>query len=109
MEAYISSDYKTGDKHMGRLNSLFNAAMKNCDKVMKKMDVVSKQADEMLKISDWKKLAMEIYEDNTEFIDSANDEMLREWTNGVPFNSGMFAGVLDRIILDGVPSMANKS
>ena len=52
---------------------------------------------------------MEIYEDNTEFIDSANDEMLREWTNGVPFNSGMFAGVLDRIILDGVPSMANKS
>ena len=50
MEAYISSDYKTGDKHMGKLNSLFNAAMKNCDKVMKKMDVVSKQADEMLKI-----------------------------------------------------------
>ena len=50
MEAYISSDYKTGDKHMGRLNALFNAAMKNCDKVMKKMDVVSKQADEMLKI-----------------------------------------------------------
>ena len=41
MEAYVASDYKTGDKHMGRLNTLFNAAMKNCDKVMKKMDVVS--------------------------------------------------------------------
>ena len=27
--------------------------------------------------------------------------MLREWKNGIPFNSGMFAGVLDRVILDG--------
>ena len=42
---------------------------------------------------------------NQEFIDSANDEMLNEWSNGIPFNSGMFAGVLDRVILEGIPAL----
>ena len=41
MEAYISADYTTGDKKMGDLSNLFSTAMKKCDKVMDKMDVLS--------------------------------------------------------------------
>ena len=55
-------------------------------------------------MSDWKQFVRDIYANNTEFIDNASDEMLREWSNGIPFNSGMFAGELDRIIIDGIPS-----
>ena len=65
--------------------------------------MVSTKAQELLKMTDWKDFARNIYEENTKFIDNASDEMLREWANGVHFNSGMFAGELDRIILDGIP------
>ena len=41
MEAYIAADYTTGDKKMGDLSNLFSTAMKKCDKVMDKMDVIS--------------------------------------------------------------------
>ena len=55
-------------------------------------------------MTDWKDFARKIYDENTKFIDTASEEMLREWANGVHFNSGMFAGELDRIILDGIPA-----
>ena len=72
------------------------------------MDVVSTKAQELLKMTDWKDFARKIYEENTKFIDTASDEMLREWANGVHFNSGMFAGELDRIILDGIPASEDE-
>ena len=72
------------------------------------MDMVSTKAQELLKMTDWKDFARRIYEENTKFIDTASDEMLREWANGVHFNSGMFAGELDRIILDGIPASEDE-
>ena len=75
---------------------------------MEKMDMVSTKAQELLKMTDWKDFARKIYEENTKFIDTASDEMLREWANGVHFNSGMFAGELDRIILDGIPASEDE-
>ena len=55
-------------------------------------------------MADWKQWALRLYEENTEFIDNASEQMLQEWSSGDVFNSGMFAGELDRIILDNIPS-----
>ena len=44
MEAYIAADYTTGDKKMGDASTLFSTALKNCDKVMDKMDVLALKA-----------------------------------------------------------------
>ena len=89
---------------MGDVSTLFSTTLKKCDKVMEKMDVLALKAQELLKMSDWKQFVREIYDNNTGFIDNASDEMLQEWSNGKHFNSGMFAGELDRIIIDKIPS-----
>ena len=34
MEAYIASDFVTGDKEMAQVGDLFNTAASNCDKIM---------------------------------------------------------------------------
>ena len=86
---------------MSRLGTLYTLALANCEKVTTKLDDVSLKAQEMVKATDWQSVAQQIYDSNKEFVDNASEEMLREWKNGIPFNSGMFAGVLDRVILDG--------
>ena len=89
---------------MGELNNLYSIAMKKCDKVLDKMDFLSQKAQELLEMSDWKQFVRDIYDNNTGVIDQASDEMLQEWSNGIHYNSGMFAGELDKIIIDGIPS-----
>ena len=34
MEAYIASDFVTGDKEMAQVGDLFNTAASNCDKIL---------------------------------------------------------------------------
>lgn len=52
---------------------------------------------------DWADLAQKIYTDNKDVIDRNVDLELREWTQGVYFNSGMFAGQVEKVFLDARP------
>lgn len=52
---------------------------------------------------DWKDVAQKIYTDNKDVIDRDVDLELREWKQGVWFNSGMFAGNVEKIFLDARP------
>ena len=53
--------------------------------------------------SDWDKVSKKIYNDNKAVIDRDIDLELREWAQGVFFNSGMFLGDVEKIFLDNVP------
>jgi len=55
---------------------------------------------EMVKDKKWHKKAHKIYENNKEVIDQANEFQFKTWWEGVPFDSGMFAGRIDAIYLD---------
>lgn len=58
----------------------------------------------MVARDDWADVAKKIYDDNKDVIDRDVGLELREWTSGVFFNSGMFAGQVEKIFLDNVPA-----
>ena len=57
-----------------------------------------------MKIADWDKVAKQIYDPNKAVVDRDIDLELREWEEGVFFNSGMFAGQIGKIFLDNAPA-----
>ena len=57
----------------------------------------------MLTRADWPQLSKQIYEANKTIVDRDIDLEFREWTQGVFFNSGMFAGEIQKIFLDNMP------
>ena len=44
-----------------------------------------------------------IYTNHADVIDRDNELVIREWSQGVFFNSGMFTGQIEKIILDNAP------
>ena len=59
--------------------------------------------DDLTKIADWSKVAAQIYQANKAVVDPDIKNELLEWEEGVFFNSGMFAGQMEKIFLDAVP------
>ena len=56
------------------------------------MGDVSKKFEDMQAQSDWDKVSKKIYQANKAVIDRDVDFELKTWSEGVWFNSGMFAG-----------------
>ena len=44
-----------------------------------------------------------IYSNNEDLIDRDNQLVIREWDQGVFFNSGMFTGQIQKVYLDNAP------
>jgi len=104
MEAYISGDQKTGDAKMKDTKPLYETALKGCDaEITGAMKKIADQADALIGRKDWDKLAKKIYDDNKVMIDRDVDLELREWKQGVFFNSGMFAGYVEEIFIKNAP------
>jgi len=104
MEAYISGDQKTGDAKMKDTKPLYETALKGCDaEITGAMKKIADQADALIGRKDWDKLAKKIYDDNKVMIDRDVDLELREWKQGVFFNSGMFAGNVEEIFIKNAP------
>ena len=104
MEAYISGDQKTGDAKMKDTKPLYETALKGCDaEITGAMKKIADQADALIGRKDWDKIAKEIYDDNKVMIDRDVDLELREWKQGVFFNSGMFAGNVEEIFIKNAP------
>ena len=47
----------------------------------------------------WDKKSERIYSENKTVIDESNRNQFKTWWEGVPFDSGMFAGRIDEIYL----------
>ena len=47
----------------------------------------------------WHKKAERIYSENKAEIDESNKNQFKTWWEGVPFDSGMFAGRIDEVYL----------
>ena len=103
MEAYIAGDSKTGDKKMKDSKKLWDTAMAGCGQIAVAMGDVSKKFEDMQAQSDWDKVSKEIYQANKAVIDRDVDFELKTWSEGVWFNSGMFAGQIEKIFLDQMP------
>ena len=66
--------------------------MSGCGDIAEKMGKISQKFDKITQSSDWDEVSKKIYLANKDVIDRDVSLELREWTNGVFFNSGMFAG-----------------
>ena len=108
MDAYIKGDQKTGDAKMKDTKALYDTALSACSDVGTEMKNIGDKADALVKRSDWKQLAEKIYNDNKDVIDRDIDLELREWKQGVFFNSGMFAGQIEQIFLKDAPEPEPK-
>ena len=100
MEAYISGDSQTGDKKMKESKALWDTAMAGCGEIAKKMGEISDKFDEIQKRSDWDTFSKKIYETNKDVIDRDVSLELKQWEEGIFFNSGMFAGQIEKFFLD---------
>ena len=103
MEAYIAGDEKTGDVKMKETKALYKTAMAGCGQIAEAMGVMAKRLDDMEARQDWDKLSQEIYQANKDVIDRDNNLVFSQWSDGVFFNSGMFAGQIEKIFLDATP------
>ena len=103
MDAYIAGDSKTGDEKMKESKTLWDTAMAGCGKVAEKMGEIAKEFDDIQKRSDWDKVSKKIYEANKDVIDRDVSLELKQWEEGVFFNSGMFAGQIEKFFLDVKP------
>ena len=104
MEAYIDGDKATGDAKISETKPLYKKALSGCGRLADHMSEWAQKTDDLMKIADWQKIAMKIYEDNKVVIDRDVKDELLEWEEGVFFNSGMFAGQIEKIFLDNVPA-----
>ena len=109
MEAYIAGDKSEGDAKMSDTKPLFKTAFADCGELKDQMDALSKKFDDLTKRDDWAIISQLIYEENKDVIDRDMDLELREWKQGVYFNSGMFAGQLIKVFLDNYPGKSNDA
>ena len=103
MEAYIGGDEATGEQKMKDARPMYQIALQACDEVNGKMKEIGDKIYALPDTPDWDKISKEIYNDNKARVDRDVDLMLREWKQGVFFNSGMFTGYVDKIFLDNAP------
>ena len=109
MEAYIAGDSKTGDQKMKESKQLWDTAMSGCGDIAEKMGKISQKFDKITQSSDWDEVSKKIYLANKDVIDRDVSLELREWTNGVFFNSGMFAGQIEKFFLEAEPEKDNSA
>lgn len=103
MEAYIAGNQDLGDDKLKATKALYKTALSTCTDVTGKMQDVMEKAEALVSRDDWAQLAKQIYDDNKTLIDRDVDLELREWQQGVFFNSGMFAGYIEKVFLDARP------
>ena len=56
--------------------------------------------DDMTSRSDWEEFANRVYLDNKRELERDTDLEMREWKKGHFFNSGLFAGQIQKVFFD---------
>ena len=104
MEDFAAGDHKEGDKLISATKPLFEAAVAGCDKdLLDKMYAIHNRYDALKARSDWPSISMDIYMKNKDVLQRDEILSVKEWTEGVFFNSGMYVGQVEKIFLDNAP------
>ena len=103
MEAYIVGDHSAGDAKMTATVPLYKEALSGCGRLETLIGNWAQKIDEMKERKDWPQISKQIYKANKDLIDRDTGLELREWEQGVFFNSGMFAGQRGKVFLDNIP------
>ena len=88
---------------MKESKALWETAMAGCGEIAKEMGVIAAEFDGIQLRSDWDQISKKIYETNKDVINRDVSLELKEWEEGVFFNSGMFAGQIEKFFLDFKP------
>ena len=105
MEKYIAGDLAAGDAKMKATVPLYKDALSGCGRLATEIGNWAERIDEIKESQDWQPFLKEIYKANKDQIDRDTDLELREWEQGVFFNSGMFAGQRGKVFLDNLPQV----
>ena len=102
MNQYVKGNKDKGDEAWEKAIELYKPALENCDlhSIQEPLNTYRNRMSEMVADPKWHKKEHRIYENNREVIDQSNVNQFKTWWEGVPFDSGMFAGRIDAIFLD---------
>ena len=103
-EEYAAGKKMAGDAYLAKTKPLYKRALSDCGNLGDHMHEWSQKMDDLQERKDWPEIAKKIYETNKAIIDRDVDLEVREWQQGVYFNSGMFAGQVAKLFLDNAPS-----
>lgn len=106
-EHYFAGDEALGDAMMHCTRPLYESALSKCDKDGTVLDVLGKLDQYYVKWESQPKaseLKKKNYEANKEEVDKDFGYMQKTWTEGIPFNTGMFAGQV-QVLLEGKPEL----
>ena len=102
MNQYIKGNKHKGDEAWEKAIELYEPALAECDlhSIKEPLHNYRHRMSEMVADKKWSKKEHKIYEAHKDVIDEANELQFKTWWEGVPFDSGMFAGRIDAIFLD---------
>jgi len=105
MADFKAGNFSDGDAKLDTAGQFYDAAFANCDSSV--TDALSQWADkvkEMKSADNWDDVSEQIYTDNKAKVDADSGYMFNSWDRGVFFDSGLFAGRIDKLFLDNVPA-----
>ena len=102
MNQYIKGNKDKGDEAWKEAIELYKPALAKCDAegITTPLEEYRQKMVDMVSDKKWEKKSERIYSENKEVIDETNRNQFKTWWEGVPFDSGMFAGRIDAIYLD---------
>jgi len=107
MEAYEKNDYDTAQKKWDDADKYWPDALASCKKeATDALDAWGKKVKDMQAMKDWDKIAAKIYQDNKKEMEADVRLEFTWWDKGAQFNSGMYAGRVDKVFLDNAPKDA---
>jgi len=104
MAAYENGDTSTGDSKFDDAEQYYNDAFGDCEKAV--TDALSQWGDKLKNMKsrdDYSDVSEQIYNAHKDEIDLNVSLMFKTWDEGVFYNAGMFAGRIDKIMLDNLP------
>ena len=104
MDAFGKGDMAAGNKAWADASDRFPTAFADCPATVNDpLNDWGNQIEELSERKDWVKIETKIYKDNKAEIDQNTAFEFKTWKEGVYFNTGMFAGRTDKIMLDNAP------
>ena len=101
MNQYIKGNKDKGDDAWKEAIELYKPALAGCDAqgITEPLQEFKQKMADMTGDKKWHKKSERIYNDNKAEIDESNKNQFKTWWEGVPFDSGMFAGRIDEVYL----------
>ena len=110
MNKYMKGKTQQGNTKWEDAYKRYPATLAECGSdITGAWDEWTKKMGDLVSISDWNNIEDQIYEANKTQVDANTSYQFKTWTEGVFYNSGMFAGRNDKIFLENAPASSTLS